>query len=234
MLKQNSNNNMIKIRYMTKDKPNGVCVSYELKGQVIEPLGTIVVHTESSREKMSNKDITDPSNVVVATGIRAGNEVIVIPEVPISDSPLMLTHNGTDVSWKPLMANDANDKGLIDKITMLETCARGKSNEISALKEEIADLKKTCDYLSERITSIEQKFVERIEILETVIGNFRDTELYTPSDFNSTVEASELRLSTAKDIIKKSKPIFTGDEVSVNGTVSQLLGALCKLQVSQK
>lgn len=230
--------NILKVRYMTKDKPNGVCVNYKIEGR-IEPLDPIVIHTETSVEKMCNKDLTDISNNITASKIRAGTKTIDIPAIPervFEPHVLSITDDGPE--WIRVQQADDRISVINERILGLENHVKESRSDVrnDTITDRLSRLDTRIDFIETRINSIEQRFMDRIEYLESIIGDFRDTEEYSETD-DMTIDKdtiSELRVSTAKDIIKKGRPILVNGGVSVNGSISQLVGALCKINSNSK
>ncbi len=170
--------------------------------------------------------------MIFATGIRLpdGN-VLHIPAPPNKGEVILTYSNGKPV-WQ--QSNDDKIRGLIAAV---DTMTGNMASAIDALTKRV-------DSIEEKIGTIEGHVEGRLNELEesvdvettrTTLSRLRSDvsvlmdviDGIIPDNYPEAGKAMSTRL--AKDVITNSNPVFDNGRVFIQGNLSSVIGALCRL-----
>lgn len=214
-------NTVINVLHTTKQKVN--------LGD--DALPKFEVHSSTSKQILKNKNLSDTSNLIVASSVRMGDgSVMMFPEAPRKGEAAFVVVNGKP-AWK-----GTNDDKINAMMSSVDNMMKGFTNALETVFTRLSDIETKLNEIGHRVDKRFEEFEEVVDIntihadiarLKSDVGIINDlVDGVTPDVVSG---GKPLTTKSAKTIVSDSNPTVKDGKVHVTGKITDIVGALCRL-----
>lgn len=194
------------------NEPSKVVI-HKVKTPPMSNESRIVIYSSDYPQIFKNKDLSDPTNSIVASSFRAGTKILSIPEIPKRDKDddqfALITGQGNELSWIKQNSHDS------------ESTLRGIDKMISDMNKRIDFMNTNYGIKIQELEAKNRDLIESMNKIKDILGAGLLVE-------NTDLEGKILSRSSIRSVLDASNPRVStvGKEIILNGPVSDILGAL--------